>query len=284
MSRQYHYLVAGFPDLFFDDNKAPLNLKELMDYLTEFVAEPDLEMLKLFFWRYDNDNILAKLKNPEAQLDPLGNLSDDEIDELFKAAVDGSLEQLPFFVPEYLGKLVDAYKNESPIIVGKSWELQFSELYYDFVCSVKNEFISKWYAFERASKNLITAFKCRENNIEPDNHLVGKSELVEKLSRSSARDFGLTDEIPNLEQFLKAVEENDILDQERKIDAIKWNYLDDESFFYYFTIERIFTFLIKLSIVERWMKLDKETGKELFKKLLADLEGSYEFPKDFSLN
>lgn len=36
-------------------------------------------------------------------------------------------------------------------------------------------------------------------------------------------------------------------------------------------------------MIERWMKLDKETGKELLDKLIDELITSYEFPAEFSL-
>ena len=39
--------------------------------------------------------------------------------------------------------------------------------------------------------------------------------------------------------------------------------------------------MIKLLIVDRWKKLDKETGEGLFARLLDDLKASYEFPSEF---
>jgi hypothetical protein len=37
-------------------------------------------------------------------------------------------------------------------------------------------------------------------------------------------------------------------------------------------------------MVERWTKLDAEQSKVLFKKMLNDLENSFQFSKDFNIN
>ncbi|UCH15852.1 MAG: DUF2764 family protein, partial [Bacteroidales bacterium] len=39
-----------------------------------------------------------------------------------------------------------------------------------------------------------------------------------------------------------------------------------------------------VEIIERWLKLDRETGEKLFNELLTSLETSYEFSKEFILN
>lgn len=41
--------------------------------------------------------------------------------------------------------------------------------------------------------------------------------------------------------------------------------------------------MIKLMIIERWLKLDPKTGEELFRRLLGDLQTGYEFPNEFSV-
>jgi len=36
-------------------------------------------------------------------------------------------------------------------------------------------------------------------------------------------------------------------------------------FFHYFSVERIFAFVVRLALIERWMALDKEKGTALFR-------------------
>ena len=68
------------------------------------------------------------------------------------------------------------------------------------------------------------------------------------------------------------------------MDKIKWDYLDEYTFFHYFTIEKVISYVLKILITERWIKLDSETGKTLLNKLLNELKTSYKLDEEFSLN
>ena len=284
MSRQYYYLVAGLPDVFFDDKKLSATQGEYRAYLGEYLTEKEMELIQLHFWQYDNKNILNRLENSDEEINTLGNLSSDMLDELFAAAKDGSYESLSFQVPDYIIDFIDAFKSDKPIISGKSWALQITELYYNHLAGTGNKFIKEWYTFEQKLSNVLTAYNCRNNEITIENQLIGSGDLNEKLVKSSARDFGIdNDDLPNSDAIFKALGAENLLEQEQKIDTLRWQLLNESSFFYYFSIEKLFVFLIKLSIVERWIGLDKTKGLELFKELLNSLETSYEFPADFSL-
>ncbi len=283
MSQEYYYLVAGLPDLLIEDKKVSISIIEFRNYLAEHLDEKEMEYLLLYFWQFDNTNVLSRLNNQDG-FNPSGNLSSEQIDELIAAAKDSSFDSLEFNVPDYLIRFIEAFKNDHAIFSGKSWELQLTELYYHFITKSGNQFISNWFDFEKKLNNVVTAINCRNSKLPIDNQIVGSGEIVEKLQKSSARDFGLNDDdIPEIDRVFKALDSNDLLEQEKRIDTLRWELLDDWSFFHYFSLEKLFVFLIKLSIIERWMSLDKTKGLELFKELLNSLETSYEFPADFSL-
>ncbi len=281
MGKQYHYLVAGLPDILLDDSKLAVDLPGFRAVLEEGVHPDDFEIIRLFFYRYDNLAVLQKLQGAEESASDLGNLSEDLLQELIDAAREGTLDHPQ--LPAYLLRFVQAYKADEPIWEGKSWDLQLAELYYEFICSHPNKYVSRFFTFERDIQNILTALQCRKYDTSVENQVIGKGELSEKLLRSNARDFGIESDFPMLEQLLKAAEEEDLKEFEKKIDLIKWEYLNEAVFFYYFTIETLFTFVIKLSIIERWIGLDKETGQQMFNELLADMEASYSFPDEFKL-
>lgn len=62
---------------------------------------------------------------------------------------------------------------------------------------------------------------------------------------------------------------------------LKWNWLDNNSFFNYFSIEKLFSFIIKIEIVERWITLDKEKGQRLFRALIESLKQDVEIPAEY---
>ena len=284
MKHYYYCLIAGLPDIFIEDNKLSVGLHDFKKLLIEEkLPSDDLKLIQSFFLRYDNQNLLIRLNNSNTQLNTLANLSQDELDELFALAKDDSLDVLKGKVPSYLGEFISAYKNETPLFPGKEWENQLTELYYDYVQTLDNEFVRDWYEFEVGLTNILTALNCRKYQMEIQGQLIGDNELTRNLAKSNARDFGISNEFPKLEAILRAAEEENILDKERKIDLLKWDLLDERTFFHYFTIEKIFAYILKLEMIERWLHLDKKTGEELFGRLLTNLESSYEFPEEFTI-
>ena len=280
MPRQYHYLIAGLPDLMPDDQKTPMSTVQFRELLQANMPDNDFAIIRSFFWRYDNLNLLARLQDSESAVDPHGNLNSAEIDELVTTVKDGSFSASSP-TPQYLATFISAYNNDTPFDENKRWELQLSERYYEYLAAGNNDFVRQWYMFERDLSNVLTAFNCRNHGITVENQIIGNNELTDKLVKSNARDFGIDKDFPRIEQILKALDETDLLEQEKLIDRIKWDYLDEAVFFYYFSIERLFSFLIKLSVVERWMALDKPTGQQLFNELINNLEDSYAFPEEF---
>ena len=70
---------------------------------------------------------------------------------------------------------------------------------------------------------------------------------------------------------MKISEITELVEREKKLDALRWNWMEDAIFFDYFTVERIFAFLLKLEMIERWISLDKERGNNLFRRIIESL-------------
>ena len=67
----------------------------------------------------------------------------------------------------------------------------------------------------------------------------------------------------------------DILARERGIDDLMWDKISSLTTFHYFDIEVILGFVAKLNIVARWFRLDEQTGREMFKKLVDEVRGTF---------
>ena len=57
--------------------------------------------------------------------------------------------------------------------------------------------------------------------------------------------------------------------------------MEDAVFFNYFTVERIFVFLLKLEMIDRWISMDKEKGSELFRQIIDKLKDEIQIPAEF---
>ena len=282
MRKEYYCLIAGLPDLFFDASKIGSSVTNFKFYLKEELTKDDFDLIESYFWRYDNHNLLLLLEKKDAEFNQKGNLTKEDFENIFFLMKEETLKSFTKKIPPYFEKFIHSFRNDDPIIPNKSWENQIVELYYDYLADIKSPFLKEWYAFEMDLNNILTASNCRKFQMSIEPELIGNNELTEKLIKSSAKDFGIGNEFPKIEQVFRGMEETDLLEREKKIDFLKWELLDEKTFFNYFTIEKIFTYILKLEMIERWISLDKKTGQELFNKLLYDLQMNQKFPEEFS--
>ena len=68
----------------------------------------------------------------------------------------------------------------------------------------------------------------------------------------------------------------DILKRERGIDAMTDEKIRELTVFDYFDVDAVLGFIARFRIVQRWLCLDEEEGRKLFRKLVEDVRGSYE--------
>ena len=145
----------------------------------------------------------------------------------------------------------------------------------------KNKFVSSWFAFNLTMNNILVALTARKFKMDIAPLIVGDTEVCEALRTSGARDFGLTGEVDFLDQLVKISETEELVEREKKIDQLRWNWMEEATFFNYFTVERLFVFLLQLEMIERWISLDKEKGNQLFRSIIATLKDEVQIPAEF---
>ena len=80
------------------------------------------------------------------------------------------------------------------------------------------------------------------------------------------------------EEALKAesiLAEKDLVSREKGLDDFLWDKIDNLAIFHYFDIEAVLAYIAKLHIVTRWLNLDEEVGRDVFRRLLKDVRGTY---------
>ena len=272
--REYHYLVAGLPDIVIDQGKVKLKVADFKEELREHLHPEDFQLVELPFLRFDNLNLLNLLQKTGEPWDAMCNFSEEQMIQ--------GLDDPSVGLPSYMPVFAAAYRETAPIVSSMSWENQLAKLYYEYVLPKTEGFLHEWFSFDRDVKNLLTAMSARRHGLSLSGQLVGRNDVTEAINKSHARDFGLANEYPYIEQLLKIEEQPDILEQERDIAHLKWDYLEDLNTFNYFTIDKILGFLLKLISYERWAMLDPAEGRAIFKQKIESMEYSLEFPKEFS--
>ena len=101
--------------------------------------------------------------------------------------------------------------------------------------------------------------------------------LNRELGRAAGTDIFLTDENGFEEEARLGVVlgSGDILSREKGIDDLVWEKIESLTTFDYFDIDAILGFIAKLNIAMRWNRLDPETGREMFSRIVKEVRGSF---------
>lgn len=83
------------------------------------------------------------------------------------------------------------------------------------------------------------------------------------------------DEFEEADKLEHILASEDILTRERGIDELMWAKIDGMTTFDWFNVNVVLGFIAKLHIVSRWLKLDAETGKQMFGRIVDEVRGSY---------
>ena len=154
-------------------------------------------------------------------------------------------------------------------------------LYYEYAMRCTNDFVASWFEFNLNTNNVLVALAARKYKLPIASFIVGDTEICQALKTSNARDFGLTTELDYFDQLLKISETDDLVDREKRLDQLRWKWMEDKTFFDYFSIERLYVFLLQLEIIERWISLDKEKGNQMFREIIDSLKGEVRVPSEF---
>lgn len=274
----YYCLVAGFPDISLDDGKLSCSVSDFRTDVYPQLASSDQKLVDLFYLKFDNQNLISLLKDKEAPVKTEGTLTGEELLALIETVRNGDIPDKKY--PAYLSEFVSQYINLTSEDLYKAEDL-LASLYYQYAMSCKNQFISEWFKFNLNVNNILSAYTARKYKLDVASVIVGNTPACEQLRTSNARDFGLGDTIDYIDQVQRISETEELVERERKIDTLKWKWLEEHSFFYYFTIERIFVFLMFLDMTERWISLDKQKGYELFRQMIENLKEEISIPDEF---
>lgn len=278
MNRNYYYIVASLPELSLEDGRLDYTIDNFRaEYYTEFSLK-DRKLIDLLYLRIDNINVLKLLRDKDAQITKQGVYSVVELTNYISDLKEGNTIDDNLF-PLYLSNYITSYSSMTDDVLLQ--ENYLATLYYEYAMNCGNAFVSSWFEFNLNINNILSALIARKYKWNAASYIVGNTMVSEALRTSNARDFGLSAEIDIFESLNRISEVEDLAEREKKIDLMKWEWMENASFFNYFTIERIFVFLLKLEMIERWIALDKEKGNVLFRKLIDSLKNEVQIPAEF---
>ena len=282
MKQNYYYLIAGLPELSLDDSKLGTTVREFRELYYPDLADDDRALLDLIYLNYDNANLLLLLKDKEAAIAEGGLYTSEELLAIIEAA---RAEEAPDCnYPRYMYDFVAQMESEESAAEGIFPEDRLAQLYYAHAMSQGNVFVERWFAFNLDLNNFLTAITARRYNLDVKPLIVGDNEVAKALRTSNSRDFGLTGVMDGFEEVMRISEIDNLVERERKLDVLKWEWMEENSFFDYFTVEKLFAFLVKIQIIERWITLDAEAGGEMLRGMIRQLKEEVKVPQEFTIN
>ena len=143
-----------------------------------------------------------------------------------------------------------------------------TESFYHEALRHRNGFLKKWFAFDLEVRNAKVRFLNQALGREYSRDVI---ELKDN-DGTPLPDNGGFEEAGHLSQILAG---NDILARERGIDDLYWAKAEELVLFHYFDLTVILGFIARLKIIDRWLRLDEDSGREMFRSLVDEVRKTF---------
>ena len=176
---------------------------------------------------------------------------------------------------EYLAQvreLLSAKDNEVLDLILKGFDKEQIGLeFYREVLSGKVGFLREFFKFDLDVRNQKVRYLNQALGRDPEKDILS-------LRDSEDEDTGVEPEEAEFKESAKLhsiLEGHDILARERGIDDLYWEKIDEITLFDYLNFDKILGITVKMMIIRRWLTLDEATGREMFKKLVDEIRGTF---------
>ena len=234
----YECLLAGLPDLK-AGTPSPVSTDDLLALLDESLRESDkplLEQLRMTPVSEMIDTLLARYQDPDTNDMDKPSWWDDAASVLTEADLRAAL-------------------------------------LYDLGQQSKNRFVREWYAFNQDMNNVLVASICRKHGFDVRKAIVGHNEVAEILrTHTQQKDFGLGGVMDNLQDILDLASIDNLMEREKKMDALRFAWLEDKTRFFVFSIELVLAYWLEAEMLQRWSQLTVEQGEQVFRAMVADMK------------
>lgn len=256
-----------------EDTKLTYSVADFKAETDPMLSAQDRRVVRWFFLKFDNQNLLAHLQNVREQnFDERGIFAEETLKEI--CGLMKTEDRVPSGVPvpgyfqtfirEYYARFEEVTAENAHVL----WEDKLSSLYYHEAIACRNKFISSWFEMNLNINNVMTAVNCRNHGLDKERFIVGNNEVAEQLRSSNARDFNISDAFDYLAEAMQISEEKDLWAREKRIDVLRWNWLEEQTVRRVFDIESVIAYLLRLEMIERWLTLDKASGGKTFRRLV----------------
>ena len=125
--------------------------------------------------------------------------------------------------------------------------------FYRAVSRQNSGFLRAYFEMDRKMRNAQVEFISAKENMDSARYTVGETESCQE-------------EYPELQAIFQC---------EHRLDMFRWERITGMTLFHYFDMDVILAFLAKGLIVDRWSRLDRERGTQLFRQYVDEVRGTF---------
>lgn len=266
---EYYYLLAGLPDLTLESADAAVSTRELHEMIREQSEDVgrDMSLLEQFFLKGDCKNLLILLEDNLAALPYGGNWTKADLQEMIADALEDEFSDDARF-PAFFAPFVREY-FEKKGTQGYFPEDALMLRYWNYLKSMGTGFVGRWASLNLDIANTLTALICERQGWPVEQYTY---------------DYDASEVDSDLFARLKEIDsETDPVQKERRIDALKWVWIEDETFIEPFNVDALYAYLLKAEMLERWAILDPEQGRERFREIIENLRKEATVPEEYTV-
>ena len=138
-------------------------------------------------------------------------------------------------------------------------EENFNASFYSRMLSSPRRFLSEYFRFDLCARNAKVRY------------------LNDRLGRDADEGVFLEPdgEFEQEERLRAILYGEDLLEREKGLDSLYWEVISEINTFDYFNADALLGYIAKLKITDRWLKLDPETGRKMFRSLVDEIHGTF---------
>ena len=143
--------------------------------------------------------------------------------------------------------------------------------FYKEALASRSTFIQEFFQFDLNVRNAKVRYLNQALGRDPQKDVLS-------LVDPDAEEQGIEVEEPEFKEAarLQAIlEGKDILARERGIDDLYWDKIDEITLFDYLNFSKVLGLVVKMMIIRRWLLLDDEAGRAMFKRLVDEVRGTF---------
>lgn len=254
----YYFVGTLLPDLYIDQ-PPEIGFEELMNLLHDNLSSNDYAQAMTVLNYYDLFNLLSYIK--DEPLDKYGNMDEKEIEEALATRS---------ILPPYVFNYLDKYQDKDDQLI--HFPELLSKFFNEEIKKVSGSF-KEFLILERNVRLISTAYRAKKMGKDIFLEMQYESPEDEIVSQIIARKDSPQFEFPEKYEDLKPVFDQNYANPiafQKALLEYRFNKIDTMIGLDFFSLNRLLAYMIKLIMVERWQRLDREQGLKIIDNMLKE--------------